>query len=194
VPGSLITTLGTAWQRRIPWYPGDWIWLALVGLVIAGISAGAAIAFSGGGGGGSGVVVATHPKPAPPVASDTTTTTIAPPPEQPTTPTTTRKKPPKPPPRTTLTTWPAGKSGYTVVLNSVPTTAGRTIATALAQKALSAGLPQVGVLDAARYSSFHPGYYVVFSGIYSTNAAAASAASSAHGNGYGDAYPKPVTQ
>ena len=35
-----------------------------------------------------------------------------------------------------------------------------------ARSASRAGLPQVGVLDSSRYSSLHPGYSVVFSGIY----------------------------
>ena len=35
-----------------------------------------------------------------------------------------------------------------------------------ARKALASGLEQVGVLDSDRFSSLHPGYYVVFSGVY----------------------------
>ena len=35
--------LAAAWQRRFPWYPGDWIWPSLLALVIAG-AAGAASA------------------------------------------------------------------------------------------------------------------------------------------------------
>ena len=35
-----------------------------------------------------------------------------------------------------------------------------------AQEALRSGLPEVGVLDSGEFASLHPGYYVVFSGIY----------------------------
>ena len=35
-----------------------------------------------------------------------------------------------------------------------------------ANEALTAKLPEVGVLDSGEFSSLHPGYYVVFSGIY----------------------------
>src|SRR5947207_13450062 len=41
--GGLITRLGRGWRRRLGWYPGDWIWPALLALVIAG-AAGAASA------------------------------------------------------------------------------------------------------------------------------------------------------
>src|SRR5437868_14870027 len=43
--GGLITRLGKGWRRRLGWYPGDWIWPALLALVIAG-AAGAASAIS----------------------------------------------------------------------------------------------------------------------------------------------------
>src|SRR6266545_6514629 len=32
------TTLALAWQRKFGYYPGDWIWPALVGLLIAGLA------------------------------------------------------------------------------------------------------------------------------------------------------------
>jgi len=45
--------------------------------------------------------------------------------------------------------------------------------------ALHSGLPQVGVLVSSRYASLHPGYYVIFSGIYSSLEEAQSAVSKA---------------
>jgi hypothetical protein len=36
-------------------------------------------------------------------------------------------------------------------------------------------LRRVGVLNSSRYASLHPGYYVVFTGIFETEAEAASA-------------------
>jgi hypothetical protein len=37
------------------------------------------------------------------------------------------------------------------------------------------GLDAVGVLDSSRYASLHPGYWIVFSGIYASEAEATSA-------------------
>ena len=45
------------------------------------------------------------------------------------------------------------------------------------------GLPQVGVLDSSRYASLHPGYWIVFSGVYATEAEATSALEDAGGRG-----------
>src|SRR4029450_8668740 len=71
------------------------------------------------------------------------------------------------PPRTrTLAAWPKGRSGWTLVLASLPASAGRKAAVGKARQALDAGLTQVGVLDSSEFSSLHPGYFVVFSGTY----------------------------
>ena len=74
-----------------------------------------------------------------------------------------------------------------------PTSAKREAALAKARQALAAGLPQVGVIDSSRYSSLHPGYYVVFSGVYDSLSAAQTAASRAADAGYGNAYARRVT-
>jgi hypothetical protein len=100
---------------------------------------------------------------------------------------------PKPAPGA-LAEWPSGKSGYTVVLESVPTSAGRAFAVARAKRGQAAGLSSVGVLDSSNYSSFHPGYYVVFSGIYGSPGDAAQAVATAHARGFRDAYQKQVTR
>jgi type IV secretory pathway VirB10-like protein len=124
----------------------------------------------------------------------TSTTTV---PEQPTstatTTSTTKPAPPPPPPKPQVISWPTGKSGYTVVLTSVPAGGGRAAAVAQANRALGAGLAQVGVLDSSQYSSLHPGYYVVFSGVYETTADAQTAASRAHTHGYSAAYTRRIT-
>ena len=101
--------------------------------------------------------------------------------------------PPPPPPPNQLTAWPAGTDGYTVVLNSVPTSSGRGQAVRLAKAALNAGLTEVGVLDSSQYSSLHPGYYVVFSGVFKSAAEAQSTLTSARSSGYPTAYARPVT-
>jgi hypothetical protein len=71
--------------------------------------------------------------------------------------------------------WPVGEDGWTVALASLPQTNGRRAAVARARGARAAGLAQVGVLDSSRYASLHPGYWVVFTGIYASEAEATSA-------------------
>jgi hypothetical protein len=75
---------------------------------------------------------------------------------------------------TALAEWPAGRSAWTNVLVSIPKVQGRDAALARAEQARRRGLRQVGVLDSSRYASLHPGYWVVFSGIYPSEAEAAS--------------------
>jgi ABC-type glycerol-3-phosphate transport system substrate-binding protein len=67
-----------------------------------------------------------------------------------------------------LRSWPARRNGYTVVLAVVPGTAGPDAARTRALAAVAAGAPDVGVLASSRYSSLHPGYRLVFSGVYRT--------------------------
>ena len=113
--------------------------------------------------------------------------------EQTTAPTTTTSKPKPPPkPKKALTPWPS-RAGWTVVLASVPTSSGRGAAVAQADRALAAGLKSVGVLDSSRFSSLHPGYYVVFSGIYRSEGDANSGVADAHARGYPVAYPRRIT-
>jgi hypothetical protein len=63
--------------------------------------------------------------------------------------------------------WPTDEDGWTIALASMPKTAGRATALARAKTARRKGLSQVGVL--------HPGYWIVFSGVYSSEAEATSA-------------------
>jgi hypothetical protein len=62
-----------------------------------------------------------------------------------------------------------------VALASLPQTGGRAVALTRARKARARGLSQVGVLDSSRYASLHPGYWIVFAGIYTSEAEATSA-------------------
>jgi hypothetical protein len=124
----------------------------------------------------------TQTAPEPSTAATTTATTATAP-----------APPPPPPPAKTLVPWPAGRSGWTIVLDSLPTVNGRAPAVAEARQALHLGLKKVGVLDSARFSSLHPGYYVVFFGIYTSQAAAQSSIIDAHQKGYGGAYPRRIT-
>jgi hypothetical protein len=70
--------------------------------------------------------------------------------------------------------WPAKRDGWTVVLVSIPKKDGREVATSRATEAAARGLPDVGVIDSSRVPSLHPGYWVVFSGIYDTQPEATS--------------------
>jgi hypothetical protein len=49
------------------------------------------------------------------------------------------------------------------------------------------------VIDSARYSSLHPGYYVVFSGVYDSLGDAQDAVSEAADAGYENAYARRIT-
>jgi hypothetical protein len=73
------------------------------------------------------------------------------------------------------TEWPPGEDGWTIALVSLPQTGGRPAALARARAARAKGLPQVGILDSSRYASLHPGYWLVFSGVYASEAEATSA-------------------
>ena len=197
-PAGIVGGLAVAWRKRFGWYPGDWVWPVLLGLLIAIAGAAAAIVLADAGAENKPIVATGGPPAHLPTTSPVTTTVALP--TVPTgTPTGAPSTPTNPPPATTtapapgaLTAWPAGRSGYTVILESIPTSSGRSLAVARAREASRAGLPQVGVLESSRYSSLHPGYYVVFSGIYASKVDATSAAASAKATGYADAYPAAV--
>lgn len=75
---------------------------------------------------------------------------------------------------TRLEQWPAGTSAWTNILISVPKADGRDAAVARAEQARQKGLRRVGVLDSSRYASLHPGYWMVFAGVYPSEPEAAS--------------------
>lgn len=75
--------------------------------------------------------------------------------------------------------WPADQDGWTIALASIPQSSGRAVAVERARRARTRGLPQVGVLDSSRYASLHPGYFIVFTGVYTSEAEATSALESA---------------
>jgi hypothetical protein len=198
---GVFSRLGSSWQRRFGWYPGDWIWPVLLFLVLAVAGATAAIILSDAGAGNSTIVATEGGAPHAPTTAPPTTT-VALPSVPAGTPTGPPQTPTAPPPATTtaprpgaLTAWPAGQSGYTVVLESIPSgSGGRGLALARARSASRAGLPEVGILDSSRYSSLHPGYYVVFSGIYSSRGEANQAQSAANSKGFQAAYVRQITQ
>jgi hypothetical protein len=101
-------------------------------------------------------------------------------------------QPPPPPVRSTgVIAWP-GPPAYTVVLASIPVSSGKTGAKEKALEAIHAGLEDVGVLRSSDFSSLHPGYYVVFSGIYKSQSAAAKHLVAARKAGFDSPYAKRV--
>jgi hypothetical protein len=73
-----------------------------------------------------------------------------------------------------LEQWPPGTSAWTNILISVPKVDGRDAAVARAEEARRKGLRQVGILDSSRFASLHPGYWMVFAGMYPSKPEAAS--------------------
>jgi hypothetical protein len=199
--GGPFGRLAAAWQERFSWYPGDWIWPVLLFLLLAVAGATAAIVLADAGAENNTLVATESGVPHSPTTAPSTATVALPsvpngtPSGAPSTPT-------APPPATTtaprpgaLTAWPAGQSGFTVVLESIPaSSSGRALALERARAASKAGLPEVGVLDSSRYSSLHPGYSVVFSGIYDSRGQADRAQAAANAKGFGAAYVRQITR
>ena len=77
--------------------------------------------------------------------------------------------------------WPADKRGWTIVLLSVPQENGRAAAVERAEEARRGGLRRVGILNSSRFASLHPGYYVVFHGVFDSEAEATSSLRRARG-------------
>jgi hypothetical protein len=187
-PARRLTGFGYAWERRIGPYPGDWLIGALLLLLVAAGSATAGIVAGRDTGPTSGslTIVATSPvvaaPPAPPAQTEPTTTTA---PSGP-------AAKPVPKPKPGLATWPA-RNGYTIVIASIPARGdGLAEATAKAKDALARGL-RAGVLDSDKFASLHPGYFVVFAGVYGSLDEAQAAARSMSSR-YPNAYARQVAR
>ena len=188
---GLVPAVGRAWRLEVSRYQGGWLWVVLVLLALAALGAVAAIVASGGDASSVRTIVATESAPpttaAPPTQTapePTSATTTAP------APTETARRPAR---QTAPVDWPQSRSGYTVVVGSVPTTRGREAAVRQARAAIRAGLTTVGVLDSSKFASLRPGYYVIFSGSYRTVAEALAAVETTRQNGYPRAYEREVT-
>ncbi len=157
---------------------GGWALPAFVGLAVAVAGTAVALAISSAGDTEAAISTATGGSltftetgetltaPEPGTATGATTppaTTAARPPA---------RTPPRPPARIT---WPRDKRGWTIVLHSFPQSDGRATAAERADEARRRGLRNVGVLDSSRFASLHPGYYVVFTGVFDSQAEASSA-------------------
>jgi hypothetical protein len=208
---GVVGVLASSWQRRFAWYPGDWIWPVLFFLVLTVLATAAAVAANTSRGRPQRTLVATNTPvtvgpgaPAPTVAPSVSVTlpsapaptiTSGPLPTAPGSGTGKTPTPTKPAPNpNALASWPAGQSGYTIILESLPVAQGRTTALARARQAKRGGLKEVGVLLSSDYSSLHAGYYAIFSGIYRTQAEATAGLGAAHAGGFPDAYQTRVTR
>lgn len=195
-----VAGLRRSWIRRFGWYPGDWVWLSLLTLVIAAAGAAGAIVLTEKKK-DNGVTFTTNspitsvaePTPLPtttaPVTVDTSTLPTAPEPT-----TSTPAKPQPSAPTNGRYVWPANRNGWTIVLVSYPKTNGRPAAFSTADRAARSGLAQVGVLDSSQYASLQPGYYVVFTGVYASKSDADAAVSTARQGGFPGAYSRQIAR
>jgi hypothetical protein len=190
-PGQPLSSFGYAWGRRVGRYPGDWVFASLLLLLVAAGSATAGIVAGRdtGASSSSRTVIATSPvvtaPPAPPAPTTPVVTATAPPPAP------TPRAAPKSKPG--LAAWPA-RDGYTVVIASIPARGtGLADATAKAKEAVSRSVRGAGVLDSSKFASLHPGYFVVFAGVYATLDQAQNAARSIASK-YPNAYARQVTR
>jgi len=194
VEGKL-PSLRRRWIRRVGWYPGDWIWVSLLTLVVAAAGAASAIILTQRVNDHGSVFVDTHTVPVTePTAVPTTTArtvntaTLPTAPEPKTTPSTPKG------PKNGRFVWPRNENGWTIVLVSYPKTNGRPAALQTAARAAKARLQQVGVLDSSRYASLQPGYYVVFTGVYPAKSDADAAVATARQAGFGGAYSRQIAR
>jgi hypothetical protein len=192
-----LPSLRRRWIRRLGWYPGDWIWVSLLTLVVATAGAVSAIVLTRHVNDAAGrtftaapVVPVTTPTAVPTATTPTTvdTSTLPAAPE----PTTTTPTPAGP--KNGRFPWPRNQNGWTIVLVSYPKVNGRPSAFQTADKAVRSGLHQVGVLDSSLYASLQPGYYVVFTGVYPARADAESAVATARQAGFGTAYSRQIAR
>ena len=193
-----LPSLRRRWIRKLGWYPGDWIWVSLLTLLVAAAGAAAAIVLTRHVNADAGTVFtasttvpvtepATVPTATTPRTVDTSTLPTAP------EPTTTAPVTP-PGPKNGRIVWPKNENGWTIVLVSYPKTNGRPSALQTADRAAHSGLHQVGILDSSLYASLQPGYYVVFTGIYPAKADADAAVATARQAGFGGAYSRQIAR
>ena len=85
-----------------------------------------------------------------------------------------------------IRTWPRGKDAYTVVLQSL---GDRKSAVTRAKEVSKDGIP-AGVLDSDKYSSLSPNFWIVFAGVYKSQAQAGKAAQRYSSRGFAGAFPQ----
>lgn len=192
--GGLLSNFGRAWRRRLRWYPGDWLPIVLALLLIAALATAAAV-YAGGEEDTAApgrTLVAISPPDTTVTEGDTETTETAPVASVPTEVTTTA--PPDGVGPGNPVEWPADEDGFTVVLSSLPVSGGRDLAMQTARRGIREGLKEVGVLDSEDYASLHPGFFVVFAGVYPSLDAAQNAVGDARDAGFSNAYAREITR
>jgi hypothetical protein len=193
-----LAALRRGWVRRVGWYPGDWVWVGLPTLLVAVAGAAVAIALTDDEPTQAGTTIvaaasrlpraATLPAVTPPVSLPS-----APEPSAPKGKAGASPKGASSGPNGRIS-WPATRDGWTIVLVSYPNARGRSAPLQTARRAAGLGLPQVGVLESSDFSSLHPGYSIVFSGIYSSRSDAEAALTSARATGFGTAYTREISR
>ena len=190
VAGS-VPSLRRGWLRRLGWYPGDWVWVSLLTLLVA--AGGAAVA----------IVITNRDRSHPPVvltaASVVSVGEPAVPQSRTATVANTATLPSAPEPGAPTRAngrleWPANVNGWTIVLVSYPKANGRTTALTTATRAAKANLRQVGIIDSGGFASLQPGYFVVFSGIYGSKADADAGVGTVRQAGFGGAYSRQISR
>jgi hypothetical protein len=190
---NIVSAIGSAWRRRLRWYPGDWLLVVLALLIVAALATAAAV-YAGGDSEQAApgrTLVATAPPDATETETGTAPTETAPVASVPTQATTTTPVDGAGP--DSPVEWPADQDGFTVVLASLPVSGGRAVAMQNARSAIRGGLKEVGVLDSEAFASLHPGYYVVFAGVYPSLEEAQGAVPDARGAGFANAYAREIT-
>jgi hypothetical protein len=192
--GGLLANVGRAWRRRLRWYPGDWLPIVLALLVVAALATAAAV-YAGGEEDDAApgrTLVAISPPDVTTTEATTETTATAPVASVPTD--VTKTAPPDGAGPGSPVEWPADEDGFTVVLSSLPVSNGRDLAMQTARRGLRGGLKEVGVLDSEDFASLHPGFFVVFAGIYPSLEAAENAVGDARDAGFSNAYAREITR
>jgi len=137
---------------------GGWIRRSAVGLVVAAAGAALAVAATGGTGGTRTLLTATGGFAKAPTGGLSAPSAGG---------------------KSRIVDWPAGQDGWTITLASLPQTGGRRAAVERARDARRHDLGTVGILDSSQYASLHPGYWIVFTGEFASEAEASSALPSA---------------
>jgi hypothetical protein len=182
-----VAGLRRRWLRLFGWYPGDFVWAALLALLVAAVGAAAAIAISERRDDGSqafqaatAAIPVRAPAAVPPARLRAHAGRLP--------------KAPEPGRRSGRLTWPRNANGWTIVIVSYPKATGRREALDTATRAAKARLAQVGILDSGRFASLQPGYFVVFAGIYGSKTDADAAVATVRGAGFPGAYSRQIAR
>jgi hypothetical protein len=151
-----LARLRRGWIARLGWYPGDFVWLALLAALLAAGAGFGAVDLDGRGSADAATTITAASAPLVGGAAQ------------------------------------AARSGWTVVLDSLPVNAGTLAAETLATRARAAGLPDVAVIHSSLYASLPPGYEAIVSGLYASLGEAQTGLRSIQARGYAAAYVSQV--